>query len=229
MRKVHIKVRLLQGEKVENAEEVLTKAVLDKLVQKKKLVIRPRKQDLDPEEGVTVSVMVKNIKTVELKVFQLNSEEYYLKKKADIDGTLNLDGLVANYTQSFEFNHPSSQKHLHQFSLAAPCLERPGVFLVEVLGGGLSSRTLFQKGSLFILPKVTLTGHQVQLYDHRGPIQRGESRLGLYLDQEFVEADEKGVVRLPFQQSASTKEVVVVHNNLASRCSLALAQEDYQF
>lgn len=114
-------------------------------------MIQEMRKDFGVEDKVEVAVRIKNIKQVEVKVFQLNSQEYYLKKKKEIDGTLNLNGLVANYSQVFSFDHSSFHQHLHDFQLDAKCLEQPGVFVVEFIGGGLSSRTVFQKGQLFLV------------------------------------------------------------------------------
>lgn len=46
---------------------------------KLKIIGQEDKGEWDVNDSLSVKLMVKNMKTVEVKVFQLNSEEYYLK------------------------------------------------------------------------------------------------------------------------------------------------------
>lgn len=103
------------------------------------------------------------------------------------------------------------------------------MFLVEFIGGGLSSRTVFQKGQLFLVQSCSLTGHLIRVYNQSGPISNRLTRLGLYLDNEFISANKEGLIAIPFQERTSDKQVVVVHDDLAQRHTVHLKNESYIF
>lgn len=73
-------MKLLNGEQIEN-NQWFSEKELKNMEKKKKLKIigQEDKGEWDVNDSLSVKLMVKNMKTVEVKVFQLNSEEYYLK------------------------------------------------------------------------------------------------------------------------------------------------------
>lgn len=56
-----------------------------------------------PKDKVVLEVDVKNVKTLFVKVFKINTLNYYRDNKSEVTTDINLDGLVAN--QEMEFNY----------------------------------------------------------------------------------------------------------------------------
>lgn len=66
--------------------------------------------DFNPElykqkNRVKVSLDLKNVSTLYVKIFEFNSENYYRKNFAPLRTDVNLDGLISSDKKTFEFKH----------------------------------------------------------------------------------------------------------------------------
>ena len=64
------------------------------------------KKSFKSGEAVALTVEVKNIPKLTVEVYEINSENYYRKHKAELRNDINLDGLIASDTTSIEFTSP---------------------------------------------------------------------------------------------------------------------------
>ena len=55
------------------------------------------------EETVAVHANLKNVQTLYVRVFQINTENYYKKRLAPFATDINLDGLIASEEKEFHF------------------------------------------------------------------------------------------------------------------------------
>jgi len=69
------------------------------------------KQNFSIEEAVSLRVAVKNVKQLVVKIFEFNTETYYMKNKAVFNTGVNLEGLEASDTLTFDYDQPSNVKH----------------------------------------------------------------------------------------------------------------------
>ena len=69
------------------------------------------KQNFSIEEAVSLRVAVKNVKQLVVKIFEFNTETYYMKNKAVFNTGVNLEGLEASDTLTFDYEQPSNVKH----------------------------------------------------------------------------------------------------------------------
>ncbi|MEM9493090.1 MAG: hypothetical protein AAGC55_28330, partial [Myxococcota bacterium] len=99
---------------------------------------------LGADDPVSLGVYVKNVRTLVVKVFEIDARNYYALHDRDIDTTIDLDGLVATHESTHTFAEPAIRRVLRRFDL--PELSAPGVYVVEVIGAGKSSRALIRKG-----------------------------------------------------------------------------------
>src|SRR5947207_10795670 len=81
----------------------------------------------------------------------------------EVDTDVNLDGLVANAEQT----HPSADPPLRRVakSFAFPQLTKPGVYVIDFIGSGKSSRALVRKGRLKPLTATGTAGQVVTVVD----------------------------------------------------------------
>lgn len=49
------------------------------------------------DDEVKLSVDIKNIQNLSVKVFEIKTESYYIEKKKQLDITISLDGLIPYY------------------------------------------------------------------------------------------------------------------------------------
>src|SRR4029077_5597455 len=79
-------------------------------------------------------------------VFEINAVNFYRTQQREVDTDVNLDGLVANAEQSHAYSEPPLRRVARRFEF--PQLNRPGVYVVDFIGAGKSSRALIRKGRL---------------------------------------------------------------------------------
>src|SRR5438128_3592745 len=94
-------------------------------------------------DPVTLEVDVKNVATLSVKVFEINALNYFLANGRDVDTSIDLDGLVASDEQTHKYDEPPLRRVRRKFLF--PSLATPGVYIVEIIGGGISSRALVRK------------------------------------------------------------------------------------
>ena len=61
---------------------------------------------------------MKNIPSMHLKVYEINTDTYFRKNLTDFSSDINLDGLVANYEKVYDYKSiPSNQHHVEILNL----------------------------------------------------------------------------------------------------------------
>lgn len=100
------------------------------------------KNSYSVEEVAKVFVDVKNISKMQVKVFEINTENYFRKNMSNFTSDINLDGLIAKHEKDYDYSDkPSNLRHIE-------CFEFPqfngvrGLFVVELIGNGISSRAI---------------------------------------------------------------------------------------
>jgi hypothetical protein len=63
-----------------------------------------------------------------------------------------------------------------------------GLFIIELIGNGMSARAILKKGSLSLIHKVGVAGHIGYILDENRKICKGP-KTGLYFQDEYYEAD----------------------------------------
>ena len=87
----------------------------------------------DKEQEVKVDVDLKNVPTLIVKVYEINTTAYYLAKKSQIPKDMCLDGLVAKTETIHNYSEvPPIVKFRRTFTF--PELNKRGVLIIEVIG-----------------------------------------------------------------------------------------------
>jgi hypothetical protein len=97
-----------------------------------------------PESPVALDLLVKNVPSLLVQVYEVNAGHHYRTKQTEIDTDLPLDGLVAGKTLKLEFADSPFKRTARRVEL--PELKGPGVWVVDLIGAGRSSRALIRKG-----------------------------------------------------------------------------------
>ena len=163
------------------------------------------------DEEITVHVDVKNVQKMQVKVFEVNTDNYFRKKMSNFTSDINLDGLIAKHEQDCNFtDKPTNLKHKEIFSFPQFNGHR-GLFVVEIIGNGISSRSIIQKGNLSLIHKRTIAGHFAFLLDEEKNICKGGSYTGLYFDNNFYPADAStGRIIIPFGRHTYTGKAIMM-------------------
>ena len=93
-----------------------------------------------------LDLFVKNVPTLLVKVFEINTANFYRTQLREVDTDINLDGLVANDEKTHQYDEPPLRRVARRFEF--PELTKPGVYVIDFIGNGKSSRALVRKGRL---------------------------------------------------------------------------------
>ena len=99
-----------------------------------------------------LSLELKNVSILYIKVFEFNTETYYLKNRRSFNADVNLDGMIATIESQVETfkDRPSTKKYLEDFDFPE-LKDRVGLFIIEFIGNGISARAVIKKGSLSLV------------------------------------------------------------------------------
>lgn len=156
------------------------------------------------DDAVKLTALVKNVPALLVKVYEINTFNYYRETGQPLNLAINLDGLVASASRRVEYKEPSERRVARLFDL--PELKTRGVYVVELIGNGKSSRALVQKGRLDVLQEVTSAGHAFTVLDEAGH-QVADARA--WLGGREFSADKDGRIRVPFTTEPKSESLIV--------------------
>ncbi|MFO7562079.1 MAG: hypothetical protein R6X02_05505 [Enhygromyxa sp.] len=175
------------------------------------------------DEPVELLVDLKHVPTLVVKVFEINPLAYFLANGREVDGAVDLDGLVANDERVLELEVPALRRVRH--TLRFDELARPGTFVIELIGNGKSSRAVIRKGALNYLERRTAAGHALTILDEAGqPAPEASAWFG---GREF-RPDERGELRIPYGAGGQAR-VLLRSGSCSTVVSLEIAAERYEF
>ncbi len=157
------------------------------------------------DEPVALDLHVKSVGTLIVKVFEINTKNFYREQLREVDTDVNLDGLVANRETTHTYNDTSFRRVRRRFEF--PELKKPGVYVVDFIGNGRSSRALIRKGKLKFLAKTGTAGQVFTILDEKN--QKVDDARILLSGHEYV-ADKSGEIIVPFTHQPSRQPVVLV-------------------
>ncbi len=168
------------------------------------------------DEPVTVDVYAKNVGTLIVKVFEINAFNYYRSKQEELNPALDLDGLIATDERVVKYDDPPLRRVGRSFPF--PQCAKPGVYVVEFIGNGRSSRALIRKGLLHAVEKIGPAGHEFAILDEAN---RPRPAASIWFGGREYRADEEGMVLVPFSTEPSVATMILKDGDL---CSLAVFQ-----
>ena len=122
------------------------------------------KDSFGVEDRVRIVTELKNVPKLYVKVFEFNTLNYFKKTKQPFKTDVNLDGLIATKEFEYDFDHPPQKKFRKVFDF--PHLDQQvGVFIIELIANGYSSRATIKKGALSLVHKSTIAGHLAFIID----------------------------------------------------------------
>jgi hypothetical protein len=157
------------------------------------------------KDPVKLRLHVKNVPKLIVKVFELNPLNHYLEKGTELSTDVNLDGLVANHERTVEYKDAPARRIARDFTF--PEIEsRRGVWVVEFIGGGQSSRAVIRKGRLDVLTERASGGIIVTVLDESHvPVADAAVRFG----GRRVECDKDGRALVPYSTNPGSRMLVV--------------------
>ncbi|MEQ8764025.1 MAG: hypothetical protein RL885_08860 [Planctomycetota bacterium] len=165
----------------------------------------------EADSPVGLDLRIKNVETLIVKIFEINTTNFYRSQGRPLDTDINLDGLVPNQEQTFTYEDMPLRRFERHFDF--PDLDAPGVYVIDFIGNGQSSRALIRKGDLSFVTEITLAGQELTVYDGDRRIVKDAV---LWIDGREYGPDEDGRLVVPFtSQPNAGKKVVVTRGSFS--------------
>eukprot|EP01022_Parablepharisma_sp_SALTPOND_P023508 TRINITY_DN4_c0_g2_i2.p1 TRINITY_DN4_c0_g2~~TRINITY_DN4_c0_g2_i2.p1 ORF type:complete len:1596 (+),score=184.76 TRINITY_DN4_c0_g2_i2:189-4976(+) len=219
---------LMLGKKVEFTAENTSR--LEKLGTEVKITIGDQNKDVfDIGEDVSLWVELKNVPTLFIKVFEINTENYYRKNMSPFRTDVNLDGLIASIERTAEYKQPPHIKFREE--LKFPELKgKVGLYVIEMIGNGKSSRAVIKIGTLSVITRQTVAGQLCYILDGERKVCCHDST-GIWMDNQYFKAntDKGGRIMIPYLPSGGTKtaKAILLHQGLAQLVDFTRMEEVY--
>eukprot|EP01119_Soliformovum_irregulare_P003284 TRINITY_DN1364_c0_g1_i10.p1 TRINITY_DN1364_c0_g1~~TRINITY_DN1364_c0_g1_i10.p1 ORF type:complete len:2094 (-),score=587.98 TRINITY_DN1364_c0_g1_i10:49-6330(-) len=182
------------------------------------------KEQFNVDDVVEVDLNIKNVKTLLIKVFEINTKIFYREEKRDIPTDINLDGLVPSHQEEHQLNLSASQMTERKFSF--PSLKQRGVYVIEIIGNGKSSRAIVKKGYLRMVQRLTVAGHAITVFDEKEQIVKDAA---IQLNDHTFQADQQGLIRIPYTSSTNYTQIIVSSGSFAELKDFQHMSESYNF
>jgi hypothetical protein len=173
-------------------------------------------------EPVRLRVAVKNVPQLLVKTYEINTVNWYLQKQDEITEGVDLDGLAPGDERQAAYTQAPMLRHVETFDF--PAMDRPGVWVVEFIGNGKSSRALVCKGRLRLGERLGAAGHVFRVYDQDG---RRVSEAVMHIGARAYSADKDGEIVVPFSTAPGPVKAVVRQGAFAALHTFEHRSEDY--
>lgn len=176
------------------------------------------------DAAVALEIDVKNVPQLVIKTYRIDAVAHFLARRAEVDTTIDLDGMVASDEQVLRSDAPAIRRERRRIAL--PGCARPGTYVIELIGNGKSSRALIRKGGLRHTVRVGAAGPTVRVLDDAGrPVDGARIWLG---GREYAPRED-GAISIPFSTSPTRAPMLLVHGDIVQLESLYHPAESYQF
>ncbi len=179
-----------------------------------------------PGDPVSLDLHVKNVGTLMVKVYEINTLNYYLEEQRELNTDLDLDGLVANEETTHEIDLAPILRQRRTFTFDS-LAGRRGAWVIEFIGNGRSSRALVRKGRLQYLSEITPAGVAVTVLTADNQPARSPSVW--FGGREYRPAPDakSGIILLPFTREPGTLPVVLTDGDFATFETIGIPAENY--
>ena len=180
------------------------------------------------DEDIQLTLEIKNIETLFIKVYEINTENYYYTNKKQFDNNLKLEGLVPTHEEEISYKHYKPQLVSYEtITLSKIPKNKRGTYIIEFVGNGYVARAVITKGALTLIYKNTSNGIILYILDENKEICKGENT-GLWLNNTYYKSDiNSGAIAIPFQSKAQSNYIIFKHDGFACCTNIYLPSENY--
>ena len=156
------------------------------------------------EAPVALDLAVKNVPELTVRIFEINTRGHALGTLKEIDTDIPLDGMTPTVEFVLESNDDPLKRSVRHVDL--PQLSKPGVYVVDFVGNGRSSRALIRKGRLRALVAGSASGQRFTILDDAG---RKVMKAELFLEGQRITSGADGTILVPFSTAPGRKPIVI--------------------
>jgi len=173
-------------------------------------------------DPVSLEVHVKNVRSLIVRVFRINTRNFYREHQREVNTDINLDGLVANDEQTFEYAEPPLRRVRRRFDF--PALAEPGVYVIDFIGNGMNSRVVIRKGQLRHLVRSTPVGQLFTVLDEKN---NKVSDATIWLAGHEYPPNANGEILVPFSTNPGRQAIILSRGSFSSLAFFDHQGENY--
>jgi hypothetical protein len=176
-----------------------------------------------PDDDFSLTVDIKNISKLVVRVYQIDPRNVFRRTSQSVSRDIDLDGLIANSEQTITYENPADRRHRERISI--PQCEGSGVWVIDLLGGGLRGRAVVFKGQLRSTQRLTDAGHEFRIYDDSGNTRPTAT---VELGTRSFTADKDGAILVPYSEQDAETSILLVDGPTATVESFQHRREAYE-
>lgn len=225
LRSVFAETKLLNGvEPSERWYEMLNSNRRQQLRDRVELTLAPTNpRDHAASGPSTLEVDLKRVDQLVIRVYRINTHAYYRTRTNPIDTDIDLDGLVATSKRQIDYTFAPTRRHRETIEL--PEIKGRGVWIVDLLGGGLRARAMIRRGELEYAITQSPNGMRIIAVDeNRKPVSSAK----LIIAAQQWQANEEGIIDIPPLVSELQRTAVLQDEDLATPLSFPHLAESYE-
>jgi len=180
------------------------------------------KTSFNSNEPVVLDLYIKNIESLNVKVFEINTLNYYSAYFRQVRTDIDLDGLVANQEKTYKYNEAPLRRVKTTFEF--PGIKKSGVFVIEFIGNGKSSRAVIRRGSLHYILRNSTVGHIFSIFNESNQKLPDAE---LILAGHHYKAEEDGTITVPYTNKPGRQPIILLNKQFACLDSLSHEKENY--
>lgn len=204
---------------------LLSKAEFDALNDQVEIRFAPQNPtQFFPGDKVKLAVDVKNVPNLLVKIYEIQAFNYYKMHKAMVNQAVELNGMTATHERSHRYTEEASVRVRRTLDL--PEVSKRGVYVVELIGNGVSSRAVVMIGKFEYLTMPTPTGQAVLVLNEQGQMVRNAR---VWMSGREYTPDERGLILLPYSAHARETFAILRQGEFASPVRFAHMGEQYTF
>jgi hypothetical protein len=229
LKKQFYTAKIQNGENIENITKIFCESELTELRESKKLkFVSWNKNKFSLGEEITLSLEIKNIQNFCVNIFEINTESFYRKNKSEINERINLTGLIPSKSVEHNLTTAPIISQVMEFKDLFP--NKRGVFIVEFIGGGLSSRALIRIGALSLIRQVLSKGIIFHMVDEQKKICASPTTDILLGDKVFKPDASLGHgILIPYTDKEIREVAILRHEGYTELQNLTIPAERVTF
>ncbi len=231
LEKEFYKCNILKGKDVKFNEKLMSKFEYEEFCKSSKITICPyNKKVFEIGEKILIDIELKNIQNLNISVFEINTENYYLEKKSPITSLINVEGILTKIEENFTFEENSTKLVTKTFDLSKHISnEKRGVYLIEIIGNGLSSRIILKIGTLNLITRNTSKGKICYIINEKNEVMKGPKTYIWYNKHQYKCEEEKGMIVIPYSVFVPTEDkCILCHEDYSDISTIETDSERYE-
>ena len=228
IKKFYAKMQFYLGKEQPTKDNIISQIEISDLMKEIQLSICEfNKETFNINDDIELVLEIKNIQTLYVNIFEINTENYYYSNKKGFEDSISLDGIVPTYEDIFSYNDEPQLLIEKTISLSKLPKKR-GLYVVEFIGNGHVSRAVIQRGNLRCIHKNTVNGKVLYILDEDNKICKGE-KTGLWINNVWYPSiKDSGAILIPY--SINENIFILKHNDFCClETNISIPDETYNF